>query len=287
MRKFRYKWRAQTYPALQTPLCYSCCLYLVLLSFLCFSSTVFSATDDYFPLNDKKLQAGIQYGYIAATGRFIDEGKFSNANGSPSQHRLLLSIKRGLPKGFEASVDLSMYGENDEARDFYNNRGYGLLRPSIGLKYSHKPWPIFAFADAALPLASQALEPSEVGAIYKLGSAYLHNQGAIKILLGGYYQWAAEDSNSVKQNSFAIYAKPIFEVGEELNLQMKFEFLKTGEQIVKGKDAGHSGYLVTVTPGFVFRPRPSLALEVNLPYSALGSENVAEFALTLQARLFI
>jgi hypothetical protein len=233
--------------------------------------------DEYLPIETKKLEIDLGYGFMSVTGGYDDGGTKQDlpSGMSESGNMVPLQIKYGIMPGLDVSLAWAFQTLSislpSPATDV-SNSGFG--QPDIAVKYAMMDLGLGAFVDYTLPFATgDFADPDQPPMALTFGALYTKTfMPVFRVTSTAGYRLNFEAKNKLKQgNDFFIYAKPEYVINPFAGVYLGVRFDMTG--------AGNDGHLITLLPGWNALWLPNVATEVNVPLTVLGKNAIASWGI--------
>jgi hypothetical protein len=242
--------------------------------------------DEYLPVEAGKLEVDLGYGLTSSTGVYDQDGEKQDLpDGTSSMfHAIPLQLKYGIMPGLDVEVlwafQMSSF-KADAAPPFpaIDNSASGFGQPEIALKYALMDIGAGAYVNFIAPFATgDFADPDAPPMALALGAVYTKlfmPQFNLTAQLN--YRLNFEAENKFQDgNVFSIYAKPEFRFNEFGGAYLGLRYDMFGEDQLDGNGlANTDGSLVTVLPGWNATWLPTVATEVNVPISIMGTSTGA------------
>jgi hypothetical protein len=248
--------------------------------------------DEYLPVEAKKLEVDLAYGFMSATGNYDSSGEKQDLpdGASTTLHTIPLQLKYGVMPGLDVEVmwafgmiGMKMDGLPPFVPDVDTTlSGFG--QPEIALKYAMMDIGAGAFINFIAPFATGDFADPAPGMGLALGLVYTKLFAPQFNLTGlAQYRLNFEDEDKGQDgNMFSIYAKPEFRFNEFGGAYLGVRYDMAGESKFDGEGIPDSETsLLTLLPGWNATWLPNLATEVNVPLTVMGKNNTAAWGVNL------
>jgi hypothetical protein len=245
------------------------------------------AVDEYLPVEAGKLEVDLGYSLLNSTGGYDDDGEKQDLEDGFSHmgHAIPLQLKYGIMPGLDVEVLWAFQMESREA-DFPGTAldldqsisGFG--QPEIALKYALMDIGAGAYVNFIAPFATgDYADPDAPPMALSLGAVYTKlfmPQFNLTAQLNYRLNFEAEDKSQAG-NVFSVYAKPEFRFNEfggaYLGLRYDMFAEETDDRV--GAFPDPDGNLFTLLPGWNATWLPTVATEVNVPITVMGTSKEA------------
>lgn len=242
--------------------------------------------DEYLPVEAGKLEVDLGYSLINGTGDYDKDGEKKDFEDGTSLmgHAIPLQLKYGIIPGLDVEVLWPFQLASSEV-DFpapipdFDTSFSGFGQPEIALKYAMMDIGAGVYVNFIAPFATgDWADPDAPPMALSLGAVYTKlfvPQFNLTAQLNYRLNFEAEDK-SQDGNVFSIYAKPEFRFNEFGGAYLGLRYDMFGEAQFDGDAVPDSdGNLVTLLPGWNATWLPTVATEVNVPITVMGTSTDA------------
>lgn len=244
--------------------------------------------DEYLPIEAKKLEVDVGYGFMSQTGGYDSSGSKQDlpSGFSTSSHMIPLQIKYGIMPGLEVSLgwafsiissemDLPFIGKVDTSFS-------GFAQPDIAVKYALTDLGLGFFADFTAPFATgDFADPDQPPMALGFGALYTKTfMPNFRLTSMAQYRLNFEAEDKSKDgNVISILAKPEFVINPFAGVYLGLREDIHGESELDGTGADDGGHVFTLFPGWNALWLPNVATEVNVPITLFGKNADATWGI--------
>jgi len=249
------------------------------------------AVDEYLPIEAGKLEVDLGYSLLNSTGIYDDDGEKQDLEDGNSYmaHAIPLQLKYGIMPGLDVEVLWAFQTESREM-DFpgtaldIDESASGFGQPEIALKYALMDIGAGAYVNFIAPFATgDYADPDAPPMALSLGAVYSKlfvPQFNLTAQLNYRLNFEAEDGSQAG-NVFSVYAKPEFRFNEfgGAYLGLRYDLFNEDNDDEGDAIPNSDGNLFTLLPGWNATWLPTVATEVNVPITLMGTNAEAYWGI--------
>lgn len=239
------------------------------------------AVDEYLPVEAGKLEVDVGYTFYNHNGTYDPDGEKQDLlDGQSHQaHGIPLQLKYGIMPGLDVEVLWAFLMDTREldlpgtiADIDMSSSGFG--QPEIALKYALMDIGAGAYVNFVAPFATGDFSDPTPAMALSLGAVYSKlfvPQFNLTAQLNYRLNFENEDKFQAG-NVFTVYAKPEFRFNEFGGAYLGLRYdMASASQTDGEEDDDTDANLFTLLPGWNATWLPTVATEVNVPYTVMGT----------------
>lgn len=239
--------------------------------------------DEYLPVEAGKLEVDLGYSLTNVTGGYDKDGEKADLDDGTSimGHVIPLQLKYGIIPGLDVEVlwgfqMASFTADAVPPIPAIDESSSGFGQPEIALKYALMDIGAGAYVNFIAPFATgDFADPDAPPMALSLGAVYTKlfvPQFNLTAQLNYRLNFEAEDK-SQDGNVLSVYAKPEFRFNEfgGAYLGLRYDMFGEDTDITGETTPDSDGSLITLLPGWNATWLPTVATEVNVPITVMGT----------------
>lgn len=246
--------------------------------------------DEYLPVEAGKLEVDLGYSLNSVTGGYDEDGKKQDLEDGTSimTHAIPLQLKYGIIPGLDVEVVWPFQMSSNKVDlpaplEDIDESSSGFGQPEIGLKYALMDIGAGAYVNFVAPFATgDFADPDAPPMALSLGAVYTKlfmPQFNLTAQVNYRLNFEAEDSTQAG-NVFTIYAKPEFRFNEFGGAYLGLRYDMGGTSKYDGEEVKDTeASLLTILPGWNALWTPTVATEVNVPLTVMGTRSPASWGI--------